>query len=107
MLLHRQHLDEAAPVERPRVIGSTLPPLPLGAPPRSVAALRELRAADRALGLQQPTPKPRPNQSAMLTASGATVRTLRRVYDVTAAELEAALSELAELAPYTAKAVAL
>jgi hypothetical protein len=88
---------------------TSLPPLPLNAPARSVGVLLDLRAADGKLGMQrQAAPKPRPaNPFAWQTASAALVHTLAVAYDDIADELEAALAELAELAPYTAKAVAL
>jgi hypothetical protein len=96
---------EAAPL--PRVgVRTPRPPLPLGAPARSVATMAELRAADRTLGIRRPaTPKQRPaNPFAWQTATAALVHTLAVAYDDIADELETALAELAELAPFTAKA---
>jgi hypothetical protein len=92
--------------ESPSAPTTPRPPLPLGAPARSVAAMAELRAADRTLGIRRPAaPKQRPaNPFAWQTATAALVHTLAVAYDDIADELETALAELAELAPFTAKA---
>ena len=106
ILKHRPPAVEAPP-ERPRAVAARpLPPLPLGAPARSVAVLADLRAADGRLGVRRPAaPKPRPaNPYAWQTATAALVHTLAVAYDNTADQLETALAELAELAPFTAKA---
>lgn len=73
---------------------------------RAEAPVLDLRVANGTLGMQrQAAPKPRPaNPFAWQTASAALVHTLAVAYDDIADELEAALAELAELAPYTAKA---
>jgi hypothetical protein len=105
---------EAAPL--PRVgVRTPRPPLPLGAPARSVAAMAELRAEAPALDLRaangtlgirrQVAPRPRPaNPFAWQTATAALVHTLAVTYDDIADQLETALAELVELAPFTAKA---
>jgi hypothetical protein len=94
---------------------TSLPPLPLGAPARAVAAMAgiraeapalDLRVANGTLSMRRPEPpKQRPaNPFAWQTATAALVHTLAVAYDDIADELETALAELAELAPFTAKA---
>jgi len=109
------HLDDGefpalrAQIEaRPPRVGARTqrPPLPLGAPARAVAALAEMRAADvpdAPVALRYPAPV-RVRQLPLLVASAATVHRLAVAYDDVATELETALAELAELAPFTAKA---
>lgn len=94
---------QAAPTERPRAVAAAR----LGGRPGiSAEVLSDLRAADGLLGMNRPTaPQPRPRDPfAWQQASAALVHTLLVAYDDIADELEAALAELAELAPYTAKA---
>lgn len=96
-----------APPDRPRAVpASPLPPLPLGAPARATAVLTDLRAADRTLGMQRPAAPNRFPMRDLMAARRAMFRTADLYADV-AAEIEAALAELAALAPLTAKAVAL
>jgi hypothetical protein len=112
-------LFERLAAEMDRTAPSTpRPPLPLGAPARSIAAMAgiraeapalDLRVANGTLSMRRPprSCEPRPaNPFAWQTASAACVHTLAVVYDDIADELEMALAELAELAPFTAKAVA-
>lgn len=73
----------------------------------SADVLPWLRAADTsraALGMRRPVaptaPAPRTDQSAQLLASRRTVRRVVAVYDALAADVEAMLTELAELAPF-------
>ena len=106
------HLDDGefpalrAQIEgRPPRVGARTqrPPLPLGAQARAVAALAEMRSLDAPVRLRYPAPV-RVRQFPLPTASAATVHTLAVAYDDVATELETALAELAELAPFTAKA---
>lgn len=91
---------------------TTLPPLPLGAPARSVAVLADLRAETRTLGMAIPDApvKLRHPAPVRLRPEALALRSLDRlvataaVYDHVADEVETALAELAELAPFTAKA---
>jgi len=111
------HLDDGefpalrAQIEgRPPRVGARTqrPPLPLGAQARAVAALAEMRSLDvpdAPVRLRYPAPV-RVRQMPLLTASAVTVHTLAVAYDDVATELETALAELAELAPFTAKAEA-
>ena len=111
-----------APAERPRGIDPQRTPLPLGAPARSVAALRELRAEapvePRTLGMRRPAPpkppvrppsRPRPVNPPLMAdevedvalIAGLNVALAHRALD----DLERIAAELlAELAPVVAKA---
>jgi hypothetical protein len=73
---------------------------------RAEAPALDLRVANGTLGIRrQVAPRPRPaNPFAWQTASAACVHTLAVAYDDIADELETALAELAELAPFAAKA---
>lgn len=98
-----------APPDRPRAVpASPLPPLPLGAPARATAVLTDLRAADSGLGMRRPSaPGPRLSQRTFALRSLDRLVATVAVYDHVADEIDAALAELAALAPLTAKAVAL
>lgn len=101
---------EAEPMPRVGVPATTRPPLPLGAPPRSIAALAGLRAeAPVPSTRRRPAPKPAvpfgPNRYAALEYTAfVSMRIVGDAYDAIADELESALAELAELAPFAAKA---
>lgn len=118
-LIHRP--DEPVPVVHPRPIATTRPPLPLGAPARSVGVMRDLRAETRTLGMAIPNATQRsaaraaadealkfpfgPDRYSGLRYVGIfSMRLVANEYDAIADELEAALAELAALAPLTAKA---
>lgn len=107
---------EAQPMPRVGIPTTTRPPLPLGAPARSIAALAELRAADRAMGMRAPAAPDAPKQmtdwqrDAIFGLMRLHVRQARVYagrYDSVATEVEALLAALAELAPFAAKAVSL
>lgn len=92
-----------------RVPSIAAPPLPAKRA-HADEVLRDLHAADTTpagLGMRRPAAtQPKPSQHALAMASSATLRTIVGVYDVVAAEVEALLTELAELAPFAAKTAA-
>lgn len=120
-LLHRHPLDEASPVEPLRPVpATTRPPLPLGAPARSIAALAGLRS-------EAPVPLPSRNLIEYTAAVSVAIDadyerhldTLRTIDEISAMltehpELLAPPSHpgprlwlrriVTELAPFTAKA---
>lgn len=113
-LLHRHLLDEAPPVEPLRPVpATTRRPLRIDEPARSIAALAGLRTEAPVLDLRTPAApaKPQPMPAWQLDAIFGLMRlNVRKTrvyasrYDALATKVEALLAELAELAPFTAKA---
>jgi hypothetical protein len=116
------HLDDGeSPALRAEIESKPLPATPAQKRPgwgrdmiaflNAEAPVLDLRAADRTLGMSRPpAPKPfgpRVDRYAALELWGGTVQMLVSEYDAMADEVETLLAELAELAPFTAKAVAL